>query len=123
MAESAALLQVRNSPNKMEIVMVEVPTPTNTPKNKVLAATGGAAVGSAISVILIWTIQKAGLEVPANVADALGVITTAILTFVSGWAVPPGAGEVNIAACDGTVASGVMPTPSPATAGGRLGTT
>lgn len=64
--------------------MVEVPSQTNTPKNKVLAATGGAAVGSAVAVVLIWAIQKAGIEVPANVADALSVILTAILTFVSG---------------------------------------
>lgn len=103
--------------------MAENPAPTNTPKTKVLAATGGAAVGSAVAVILIWAIQKTGLEVPTNVADALGVITTAVLTFVSGWAMPPGAGEVNIMAHDGTVASAVVPAPSPANAGGRLETT
>ena len=101
--------------------MAEVPIPTNTPKSKVLAATGGAAVGSAVAVVLIWAIQKMGIEVPADVTEALGVILTAILTFVSGWSMPPGAGEVNITARDGTVTSGVVPAPSPAPADGRLG--
>ena len=104
--------------------MSEIPVPTSTPKKKVLAATGGAAVGSAAAVVLVWTVQKAGLDVPANVADALNVVVTAILTFVAGWFTPPGAGEVNIPKPGGGgIASGMMPMPSLETAGGRLGTT
>ena len=103
--------------------MSESPIATSTPKNKVVAATGGAAVGAALAIILTWAIQKAGVDVPANVADALSVVITAILTFLSGWSMPPGAGEVNLMARDGSIASGVVPAPSPATADHRLGAT
>jgi hypothetical protein len=50
---------------------------TASPKTKVIAATGGAAVGSAFSVVLTWVLalalNKFGLTLPENVTAAFKV--------------------------------------------------
>lgn len=54
---------------------------------KVTYATGGAAVGSAVSTVAVWIVEAtAGLDVPEQVELALGVILTAGLAFLAGWA-------------------------------------
>lgn len=54
---------------------------------KITYAAGGAAVGSAASTITVWVINATtGLAVPGEVELALGVILTAGLAFLSGWA-------------------------------------
>jgi hypothetical protein len=90
------------------------PVPTNAPKSKVMAATMGAGVGSALVVILVWLLQNAGIMLPDRVTDALSVVVTALLGFASGWVTPPGAGETNIIQNDGTVRSASIPAPLPA---------
>lgn len=53
---------------------------------KVTYATGGAAVGSAISTVAVWIVEaSAGLDVPEQVELAIGVILTAGLAFLAGW--------------------------------------
>lgn len=53
---------------------------------KVTYAAGGAAVGSAIATVAVWIVEAtARIEVPGEVALALGVILTAGLSFASGW--------------------------------------
>jgi hypothetical protein len=71
--------------------------PTNSPKNKVIAATGGAAIGSAVAVILTWIVTaaftKVGISLPENVSNAFSVIFTTITTFLAGYYTPAGANE------------------------------
>jgi hypothetical protein len=67
---------------------------TAAPKNKVIAATGGAAVGSAISVIILWILTTFGhVTFPQDVTNALSTLFTTIVTFLVGYIVPPGANE------------------------------
>lgn len=50
---------------------------TKTPKPKVMA--GG--LGGAVTVVLVWTLGLAGVDVPAAVASAI----TVVVTFVVGY--------------------------------------
>ncbi len=85
-------------------------TATSMPKTKVVAATGGAAVGSALSVVVLWILQSAlaqlHIEVPPSVLDAITAIFTAGSTFAAGYYVPPGADEGTVIA-DGKAKSAV----------------
>lgn len=54
---------------------------------KVTYATGGAAVGSAVSTVAVWIVEAtARIDVPEQVELAFGVILTAGLAFLAGWA-------------------------------------
>ena len=53
-----------------------------TPTRKV----GAGAVAGAISILLVWGLQQAGVSLPAEIASSL----TTILTFVTSWFVPEG---------------------------------
>lgn len=65
--------------------------PTRKPQPKVISATVGAGLGSAIGEISVWIIEaSAGIDVPANVEMAIGVVLTAALAFVSGYLKRPG---------------------------------
>lgn len=56
---------------------------------KVTYATGGAAVGSAVSTVAVWIVEAAArIDVPEQVELAFGVILTAGLAFLAGWAKP-----------------------------------
>lgn len=58
---------------------------------KVTAATGGAAVGSALSTVAVWIAEATiRIDVPDQVEFALGVILTAGLAFLAGWLKPNG---------------------------------
>ena len=85
---------------------------TSAPKSKVIAATGGAAIGSSISVILIWALTSGlsffHIEVPSQVLDAFTAIFTTLTTFAAGYMMPPGANETNIVTGDGRVKSAVV---------------
>ena len=63
------------------------PTPAdNKPQPKVVAATVGAGVGSAIGEIATWIIEAfAHVDIPTNVELAIGVVLTAGLAFVGGY--------------------------------------
>lgn len=53
---------------------------------KVKAATGGAAVGSALATLIGWIVELVtGVQVPEAVGLALGVVLTAGLAFAAGW--------------------------------------
>jgi hypothetical protein len=72
------------------------PTPvaTSRPTPKVLAATGGSAVGVALSTIVSWAVvQYCPVALPDNVNQAVTflVITglTAVFTFLSGYLTRP----------------------------------
>ncbi len=52
---------------------------------KVLASTGGAAVGVAAGEILVYLLEKAG-DLPANVEAAVVVVASAGLAFLAGYA-------------------------------------
>lgn len=63
-----------------------IPTPSKTPQPKVVAAAVGAGVGSAIGEITTWIIEaSAGIDIPANVELAIGVVLTAGLGFLAGY--------------------------------------
>lgn len=56
------------------------------PQPKVVAATVGAGVGSAVATIVVWIVNiSAAVEVPEGVELALGIVLTAALAFVGGY--------------------------------------
>lgn len=60
--------------------------PNLTPQPKVVAATVGAGVGSAVGEIITWIVEaSASIDIPSNVELAIGVVLTAGLAFVSGY--------------------------------------
>lgn len=60
--------------------------PSKTPQPKVVAATVGAGVGSAIGEIIVWGVEaSANINIPGNVELAIGVVLTAGLAFLSGY--------------------------------------
>lgn len=60
--------------------------PSAAPQPKVVAATVGAGVGSALGEIIVWVVEaSANIDIPANVELAVGVVLTAGLAFVSGY--------------------------------------
>ena len=50
-----------------------------TPTKKV----GAGAVAGALSVLLVWAVQQAGMDVTAEISSAF----TTLLTFVTSWMV------------------------------------
>ena len=79
---------------------------TAAPKKKVIAATGGAAVGSAVSVIILWMLTAYGhVTLPPEVSNALGTIFTTVVTGFAGYFVPPGADEGSVLDASGNVKS------------------
>ena len=94
--------------------MFGIPVPTSVPKSKVLAATSGSAVGSAVAMMLLWVLQSFKITLPAEMSDALSVLITSGVAFVSGYFMPPAASEANVVQQDGTVRSATV---APATAG------
>jgi hypothetical protein len=60
--------------------------PSKTPQPKVVAATVGAGVGSAIGEIITWAVEAtAQIDIPSNVELAIGVVLTAGLAFIGGY--------------------------------------
>lgn len=56
------------------------------PQAKVVAATIGAGVGSAVGEITTWIVEAStGIDIPGNVELAVGVVFTAALAFVGGY--------------------------------------
>jgi hypothetical protein len=95
--------------------MADEVKPSATPKTKVIAATGGAALGSAFSVVLTWilglALKKIDLTLPDNVTEAFNTIFTTIVTFAAGYYTPPSASERVIVDEKGSVRSAVKMTP------------
>ena len=57
-----------------------------TPRPKVVAATVGAGVGSALATVLSWAVEaSAHIDIPAEVELAFGVVLTAGLAFIGGY--------------------------------------
>lgn len=78
---------------------------TAAPKTKVVAATGGAAIGSSVSLILLWIMQTVlHISMPDNVHDAFNVIFTTVVTGLAGYYTPPGENE-GVVVEDGKVRS------------------
>lgn len=56
------------------------------PQPKVIAATIGGGVGTAIGTIAVWIIEAtANIDIPNEVELAIGVVLTAGLAFVGGY--------------------------------------
>lgn len=89
--------------------MANALTQTGIPRAKVMGATTGAAVGSALAVIAGWAIVSAlesvGVTPPANVIAALGVVLTTIFTFAGGYYTPPGSDERVLTTAGGATVS------------------
>lgn len=86
-------------------------TATSAPKNKVVAATGGAAIGSAIAVVITWILtsilEHFAVKIPVDVTTAISSIFTTLTAFLAGYYTPPGANEGVVTMPDGTVKSAV----------------
>ncbi len=62
------------------------PEPSKTPQPKVVLATIGAGVGSAVGEIVTYTIETAAnIDIPGNVELAIGVVLTAGFAFLAGY--------------------------------------
>jgi hypothetical protein len=67
-------------------ILPYTPEPSKVPEAKVVAATVGAGVGGALSVIIVFIVQAtASIDIPAEVGIALGTVLTAGLAFVGGY--------------------------------------
>src|SRR5205085_1359128 len=97
-----------------EMLMPEQIAPTSAPRQKVVAATGGSAVGAALSVITFWALQgifsKAQITIPGEVKDALTLLITTLFTYLAGYYTPPGASEAVVKADDGSMKSATRTT-------------
>lgn len=59
---------------------------SKTPQKKVVAATAGAGVGAAVSVVLVWVIEaSAKIDIPETVELAVPIIIGTALTFAAGY--------------------------------------
>lgn len=62
------------------------PNASGKPQPKIVAATVGAGVGSALATVVVWVVGAVtAVAVPEAVELALGVILTAALAFVGGY--------------------------------------
>ena len=59
---------------------------------KVMAATGGSALGSAIATILNWYLDSHHIlgqnPIPPPVQGAIALVIASLVAFVGGWATP-----------------------------------
>lgn len=63
-----------------------VNAPSSRPQKKVVAATAGAGIGAAVSVVLVWAIEaSANIDIPESVELAIPIIIGTALTFVAGY--------------------------------------
>src|SRR5262249_27073094 len=82
-----------------------VPTPpapriTATPTPKVLGATGGSAVGTAVATLITWALDNYHLlstqQLPAELQTSVTVIVTAVITFLVGYYVSPSPSQTTV---------------------------
>lgn len=81
-------------------------TPTSAPQRKVLAATGGAAVATAVATLVLWGLDPAS-TLPPGVREAISTLVVAVFTFLAGYFTPPGAAETAVRTEDGRTVSAV----------------
>lgn len=75
-----------NTPIFDKLNQPEPAEPDRTPRPKVVAATVGAGVGSAVAEIIVWVTETAAhIDIPESVEFAVGVVITAGLAFVAGY--------------------------------------
>lgn len=55
---------------------------------KVTAAGVGGGVAGSLTVILVWVVGMAGLDVPPEVASAFTTLVTAVAAIVAGYLKP-----------------------------------
>lgn len=76
--------------NRKTITIGENGQPTKRPTAKVVAATGGGAIGVALSAIGIYVIElTTGVDIPPLIEGAAGVVVTGALTLIAGWVKRP----------------------------------
>ena len=71
-------------------------TATAQPRQKVLAAAGGSGVASALSVLIIWGLKSAGLNIESTIQEAFSTVLISVVTFAAGYYTPPGSSETTI---------------------------
>ena len=82
-------------------------TATSAPTNKAVAATGGSAVGAAISTIVLYLLDPNG-HLPQEVKVAITTLVTAIVTLAAAYYTPPGASEAVMQMPDGSITTARM---------------
>lgn len=80
----------------------EMATPTNVPSQKTVAATGGSAVGAALSTVLLYWYDPTN-QVPEGVRTAITVLVSAGVTFLAGYFTPPSSREAVVKDASGKV--------------------
>lgn len=59
---------------------------TSTPKPKVVASTGGSAVGSSVGIVIVYAFEQlASHDLPVGVEGAIIGICAAIVAFLGGY--------------------------------------
>ena len=73
------------------------PVKTSAPRQKVVGATTGSAIGGALSVIVLWILdsgmQQLSINAPTEVKDSFTVVFTTVFTFLGGYYTRPGSDE------------------------------
>lgn len=76
------------------------PVASRMPTNKAVAATGGSAVGAAISTLLVYGIEL-NHALPDTVSGAITTLVTAAVTLAAAYFTPPGTNETIILTPEG----------------------
>lgn len=58
------------------------------------ASTAGAGIAGAATVLIVWGLNAAGVDVPAEVAQAITVLLAAVGALLAGWLAPSQADAV-----------------------------
>ncbi|MHB8285991.1 MAG: hypothetical protein ACYDD1_15120 [Caulobacteraceae bacterium] len=96
-------------------------TPTTAPTKKVVAATGGAAVGPALALLICWAANRflpTADAIPQDVQDALAIVASVLVSFIAGYYTSPDANET-VASVSGKMVSAHAAVPA-AAAGGQV---
>jgi hypothetical protein len=64
-------------------------SPSAAPVPKVLASTGGTGAGGVLAILIIWSLQQAGLSISSEVGLAIGTLCSMIVGFIAGYLTPP----------------------------------
>ena len=71
---------------------IKVTAPSLAPTNKAVAATGGSAIGAALSTLVLYGFDP-HQHLPAAVATAITTLVTACVTLAAAYFTPPGGNE------------------------------
>ena len=64
-------------------------SPSAAPVPKVWAQAAGGGLGGAVGAVIVWGLQQAGADVPAEIGIAISTICSVLIGFAAGYFTPP----------------------------------